>query len=185
MSRVHTLSVKGLSCIIISINNMNKIIIGTGIAILILGGLVWIARPGSPNGATSSAKSGEALAIEEANNYDFGIVSMAAGKVKHQFKIKNTSNEVVTINKIYTSCMCTTASLTAGGKQFGPYGMPGHDAIPRIDQTVTPNEEVVVEVIFDPAAHGPAGVGRIQRAITVENDAGQPIEFQFVAMVTP
>lgn len=164
---------------------MKKTIIGAGIAVLVLGGLIWIARPGSSSNAASPAESSATLVVEETSNYDFGAISMAAGKVKHQFKIKNTGSEVVIINKIYTSCMCTTASLVVEGKQFGPYGMPGHDTIPRIDQAVDSNEEAVIEVTFDPAAHGPAGVGLIQRAITIENNAGQPVELQFTAMVTP
>lgn len=164
---------------------MNKTLIGISVGILVLGGLIWIARPDSQGNPTISAKSNGTLTIEEANNYDFGSISMAAGKVKHQFKIKNTSNEALVINKMYTSCMCTTAELMAGGKQFGPYGMPGHEAIPKIQGIVNPNEEATVEVVFDPAAHGPAGVGRIQRTITLENNAGQPVELSFSAIVTP
>lgn len=164
---------------------MNKITIGVIVAILALGGLVWIARPDSQSNTASPIRSNGILIVEEANNYDFGTISMAAGKVKHLFKIKNTGDETITISKIYTSCMCTTASLMIGDKQFGPYGMPGHSAIPRIDQTINPNEEASVEIVFDPAAHGPAGVGQIQRTIIIENNAGQPVELQFTAVVTP
>lgn len=117
--------------------------------------------------------------------FDFGTISMKAGEVRHAFKIKNSSNESVVINKMYTSCMCTIATLMMENKQFGPYGMPGHGFIPKINQAINPEEEATVEVIFDPAAHGPAGVGRIQRAITIENNAGKPVEFQFAAVVTP
>lgn len=164
---------------------MNKTIISVAAAIIVLGGLIWIARPdvqGTPAPATSSNGM---LTVAETDNYDFGTISMASGKVKHAFTIKNTSNEAVVVNKMYTSCMCTTASLIIEGKQFGPYGMPGHMAIPQIDQAINPNETAVVEVIFDPAAHGPAGVGRIQRTIIIENNAGQPVELQFAAVVTP
>ncbi len=174
---------------------MNKTIIGIILGVLVIGGLIWIARPASPelqrgesdeqsNNAVSATSDG-ALTVEEANNYDFGTISMAKGIVKHSFKIKNTGSQAVTINKIYTSCMCTTASLMVGGKQFGPIGMPGHGAIPRIDQAINPGEEADVEVIFDPAAHGPAGVGRIQRVVTIENNIGQPVELSFSAVVTP
>ena len=164
---------------------MNKTIIGIVIGALILGGLIWIARPDGQSKNAVSASSSGSLVVEEANNYDFGPISMAAGKVKHQFKIKNTSAEAVTISKMYTSCMCTTATLMTGGKQFGPMGMPGHGTIPSINQTINPNEEATVEVIFDPAAHGPAGVGRIQRTVTLENNTGKPVELQFAAIVTP
>ena len=164
---------------------MNKTIIGIILGILVLGGLIWIARPDGQSNNTVTATSNGTLTVEEANNYDFGTISMAAGKVSHTFKIKNTSEEAVMVNKMYTSCMCTTAILSISGKQFGPYGMPGHGAIPKINQTISPGEEADVEVVFDPAAHGPAGVGRIQRTITVENNAGGPVELLLVAVVTP
>ena len=63
--------------------------------------------------------------------------------------------------------------------------MPGHAAVPIINVPMEPNEEVIVEVVFDPAAHGPAGVGRIQREVILENNAGQPVKLQFSALVKP
>jgi len=162
---------------------MNKIIIA--VAILILGGIIWAARPEKQNNIVPASAGMGSLIVEEANNYDFGSISMAAGKVKHLFKIKNAGDEPVSVNKMYTSCMCTAASLIKNGERFGPYGMPGHGFIPRIDQTIGPNEEAEIEVVFDPAAHGPAGVGKIERVIIIENDAGERIELQFSATVTP
>ena len=79
-------------------NGVNKNIIGLALAILALGGIIWVARPNSQNSAALSVKSNGTLSVEEANNYDFGTISMAAGKVSHTFKIKNTGNEAVTIN---------------------------------------------------------------------------------------
>lgn len=165
---------------------MNKNIIGISIAIIVLGGIIWFARPNARSDTPSpSASSNGTLTVEEANNYDFGTISMAAGKVKHSFKIKNASAEPVVIKTMYTSCMCTTATLLKGDKQFGPYGMPSHGFISKINETINPGEEAMVEVVFDPAAHGPAGVGRIQRAVAIENNAGEPVELFFDAMVTP
>jgi len=166
---------------------MNKAtVIGIAIAIVVLGAVVWIARPDSQtsNTASLSANSRRVLRARE-TNFDFGTISMAAGKVKHSFKVENAGNAPVTIGKIYTSCMCTTAALMMGGRQFGPYGMPGHGFIPKINESISPGEEAVVDVVFDPAAHGPAGVGRVQRTITIENNAGQPLELNFTALVTP
>ncbi len=164
---------------------MNKTSIGIIVGILVLGGLIWIARPDDNNTPSVQANSNGMLTVEESSNYDFGTISMAAGNVTRIFKIRNSSSDTVVISKMYTSCMCTTATLTKGDQRFGPFGMPGHVAVPKIDQTVNPNEEVTVEVVFDPAAHGPAGVGPIQRTITIENNAGNPIELQFAALVTP
>ena len=75
---------------------------------------------------------------------------------------------------------------TSSGKELGPYGMPGHGGFaPAINQIVASGEEITVKVIFDPAAHGPAGVGLIERAVYVENNSGKPVEIQFKAVVTP
>jgi hypothetical protein len=166
-------------------NGMSKIIIGVVVAIIVLAGLVFIARPDSQDNSPIPTESNGTLTIEESDNYDFGAISMAKGIVAHQFKVKNIGDGAVVVNKIYTSCMCTIAKLIVGDKQFGPFGMPGHGAIPKIEGVINSNEEAIVEVVFDPAAHGPAGVGRIQRSVILENNAGQPIELSFAAMVTP
>lgn len=176
---------------------MNKItVITIVIAIIMLGVIVWIARPDSQTGNTAplplSSNLNETLEAEE-TNFDFGSISMAAGKVSHSFKIKNIGSGPVNVEKLYTSCMCTTATLMMNGpsinlgqgEKFGPYGMPGHGFIPKINEAIGAGEEAIVEVTFDPAAHGPAGVGRIQRVVTIENNAGQPLEFGFTAIVTP
>lgn len=165
---------------------MNKTVFtGIVIAVVVLIGLVWVARPNPQSTSAVSSDTNGALTVEEANNYDFGTISMAKGVVKHQFKIKNIGDEPVIINKMYTSCMCTTAELIISGKKSGPFGMSGHGIIPRIDQTINPNEEAAVSVAFDPAAHGPAGIGAIRRTITLENNAREPILLYFSAMVTP
>lgn len=162
-------------------------IISIAVIIIILGGLIWFARPdaNANNGAAVSTSVNGTLVVEESGTYDFGSISMKAGNVLHQFRIKNTGNESATIQKMYTSCMCTTAEFKAHGKTFGPYGMPGHGFIPSINEAILPGEEATIDIVFDPAAHGPAGVGRIQRTVTVENNAGHPIELMFSAMVIP
>ncbi|MBI5412274.1 DUF1573 domain-containing protein [Candidatus Peregrinibacteria bacterium] len=156
------------------------------IIILVMSGIIWFTQPDSKKNDPVSVSSGGTLIADGDSSYDFGTISMAKGKVSYIFKIKNTGTEAVTVRKLYTSCMCTTASLIiAGGQQFGPYGMPSMSFIPEIDQVMSPAEEGTVEVIFDPAAHGPAGVGKIQRTVTVENNAENPVLFSFSAFVTP
>ena len=164
---------------------MNKTIIVILVATPILAGLIWVAQPNIQSAETVALSSNGELIVEDSSNHDFGTISMRNGDVKHQFKIKNASSEAVAINKMYTSCMCTTATLLIRAEEFGPYGMPGHGAIPKINQVVNPGEAVIVEVVFDPKAHGPAGVGRIERAVTLENNTGTPLELRFLAMVTP
>ena len=164
-----------------------KFIIAVVAIIAILIGAIWIARPqegASAVNQSQSATASSALTTVGDPHYDFGTISMAAGKVQRQFTIQNTSAEPVEILKMYTSCMCTEAALSIGGKQFGPYGMPGHAAIPTIGTTINPGEEGVVTVIFDPAAHGPSGVGPIDRVVRIETSSGT-MELTFAAMVQP
>lgn len=165
----------------------NKIIFGIGAAILIVAGVVFVARPdSSQKNNTVNVSNGLLGAIEiPEKTFDFGRISMTEGNVSHSFTIKNTGNEPVTINKMYTSCMCTTAVLKMNGKTFGPYGMPGHGFIPKINQEFGSGEEAIVEVTFDPAAHGPAGLGLIQRAIILENNTGELFQLSFTADVMP
>ena len=173
-----------------------KNILSILIVIVVLGGLVYLARPTGEkqeiqgmedmqmNEEQAGSAQGSLIALDH-DNFDFGEVSMANGKVNHMFKIKNTGNEAITIEKMYTSCMCTTAELMMRGSTWGPYGMPGHMSIPKIGEVLNPGEEAEIETIFDPAAHGPAGIGRIERQVTVENSSGASLELKFVAVVTP
>jgi hypothetical protein len=119
------------------------------------------------------------------SSFDFGTVSMAAGKVAHRFNINNANAAPIIIRKISTSCMCTTAQLLKGGKKLAIYGMPGHGYVPNLDEPIAPKEEAMVEVVFDPAAHGPAGIGRVERLVTIYTGAAQPLELSFNALVTP
>lgn len=165
---------------------MNKITVGITIAVIALVVIIWIARPDSQTNNTTSISPNSAGSLSaEEKSFDFGAISMASGKVRRSFKIKNTGVEPVVIEKIYTSCMCTAALLMMNGREFGPYGMPGHGFIPGINEKMESGGEAIIEVIFDPAAHGPAGVGPIQRIVIIENDTGQPLELGFSAFVTP
>lgn len=152
---------------------------------VVFAGLVWVARPDSDKSTISQLPSYSPPLVADEKNYDFGSISMAAGKVSHLFKVKNTRERPVVIEKVYTSCMCTTAVLMMENRRFGPFGMPGHGSIPRINQVINPGQEVLVEAIFNPAAHGPAGVGPIRRMLVLEEDTGQKVEMSFTANVTP
>ncbi len=158
-----------------------------GAIIIVLAGLIWLFpnKQNTQSANVSSAATNGVLSTEEAN-FDFRTISMAAGKVSHDFKVKNTGSEPLTINKVYTSCMCTEAVLKKGGDSAGPFGMPGHGFNPPIKVVLNPGEEADIEVIFDPAAHGPAGLGAVNRTIDLENTGrGGKLELSFSANVTP
>ena len=72
--------------------------------------------------------------------------------------------------------MCTEATLVTSTGKRGPFGMPGHAPIPAISERLAPGEMAEVDVVFDPAAHGPAGIGRIERNVTVQNGPARRVE---------
>ncbi|MEW6689268.1 MAG: DUF1573 domain-containing protein [Pseudomonadota bacterium] len=170
------------------------------VIVIALGVAIVVARPGSAPGgsagpspaaalpatavpiATASAAGG--LKARE-NAFDFGSISMAAGKVTHRFWFRNESDAPVLIRKIYTSCMCTTATLVKGMKVINTYGMPGHGFVPPVNESLKPGEAAYIDAVFDPAAHGPAGLGPTQRVVIIEGDSGQRLELHFAANVRP
>lgn len=158
-----------------------NITLGLAAGALVLGGIVLLVGRSSDSDLGYLANSNY-FDLEPA--FDFGTISMAAGNVSHSFRIKNSGADAVAINKIYTSCMCTSASLIVGDLKLGPFGMAGHGFIPKINRALAPGEEASLEIVFDPAAHGPAGVGTIQRVIYLETSAGRQT-LEITANVTP
>ncbi len=169
----------------------NLIILISIIAVLIVGLFFWKGNKSSSTGngvlATIQGDATQATITEPIPAYDFGLVSMAKGNVEHDFAITNTTNSDITINQAETSCMCTEVLLRLpDGKEMGPYGMSGHGSnfSRSVGAVIKPGEVITVKVIFDPAAHGPAGIGKIERAVTLSSGRG-PITMQFRAEVTP
>lgn len=150
---------------------------------LVVGGFLLLAngRAGkSVNGGELSTK----LTASE-TSFDFGRISMAAGKVQHSFIVKNNSDTAIKVRQITTSCMCTIAMWRQGDKTLGPFGMSGHGGpTGMMEDVLTPGAEAEVVVEFDPAAHGPAGVGVIERQVSITADDGETV-LGFRAEVEP
>ena len=128
---------------------------------------------------TSEDKIGALTAVE--NSFDFGVVSMAKGKVQHSFKIKNSTDRPVEITKIYTSCMCTEATLVNTNFSKGPFGMPGHEGLSSsLYETIKPGQEATIEVEVDPAAHGPEGIGKARKIVYIETNSAVSPKLELV-----
>jgi len=120
----------------------------------------------------------------EETAFDFGMVPMYGGKVKHNFTLKNDGQGPVKISKIYTSCMCTEAMLVISKSskrpaslKAGPFGMPGHGGlITFANQEIAAGGEAMLEVEVDPAAHGPQGTGPAKKVVYIEMDDSQKIQ---------
>lgn len=119
------------------------------------------------------------------STYDFGNVSMVKGVVTHDFIITNNSEEIVDIGEVWTSCMCTEAFLKVGNNEAGPFGMPGHGAVKSANMRIQPGEKFALRAEFDPAAHGPAGVGPIKRDVYLKAGNNEKVTVNFTATVTP
>lgn len=139
------------------------------------------------NSQTRVAEASQGMLMTEAPSYDFGTVSMKDGNVTHRYTVTNAGPEEVIITKVYTSCMCTEANITdARGKQFQGYGMQGHGPLRKANIAVAPGERITVEAVYDPAAHGPSGIGLADRTIFLETNSVETptFELRFRAMVT-
>jgi len=98
--------------------------------------------------------------------YDAGTVSMADGKIKYTYKIKNAGVGDLKISSIWTSCHCTTAKLTIGDKTSPEFGMDKRFT----SQKINPGETGFLEVTFDPVFHGPQGTGPVVRAVYISTN---------------
>lgn len=141
----------------------------------------------SASSATASTAPSNASLVAVESSYDFQTIKMQDGNVTHAYPIRNDGPDPITVTSVITSCMCTNARVTAGGRTYGPYGMPGHGGPARkADFVIAAGETATVEAIFDPAAHGPSGVGLAERTITLETTSTvtPTVELDFRAQVT-
>lgn len=157
------------------------------IPILVIAALVWLSKTenGNKTANLNSTTGGVNSIVGEETSFNFGEMSMANGKVSHAFKMKNTGAESVNLAKLYTSCMCTVAEFITANGSKGPFGMPGHGFVPSLNQVVEPGQDFEIKVTFDPAAHGPAGVGPVNRVVYLEQKDGSKIQLYIVGMVKP
>ncbi|MFZ2150184.1 MAG: DUF1573 domain-containing protein [Minisyncoccia bacterium] len=177
-----------------------KTIISLIIILIGITGLVWWSKSVETEelSANETSKSHPARTngglVASETFYDFGTISMKNGKVSKIFKITNSGTEDVNLTKISTSCMCTAAYLiTLDGSKLGPFGMPGHGGTTdmpghgdsKAGEIISVSDSRDIEVVYDPNAHGPAGVGLIERAVFLEDENRNVVEFKFKVNVTP
>ncbi len=152
-----------------------------------LAGLLFYAQPESADHSTmNQAPSGDSLELSlTPGDYDFGTISMKEGKVTKSFQIKNDQADEIKLAQIYTSCMCTEAQIVIDGKEYGQFGMQGHGAMKMLNQILKPGQEAELLVTFDPNAHGPSGIGVIERTVSLQSDQGDVATVNIKANVIP
>lgn len=179
----------------------NKIIAFVIVIIFLFIGLFFFAKPSQNEskkiGINNVSEGTEELAnshtaginnilTAEEKFYDFGTISMKDGLVTKIFKVTNSTDQDIKLPSLTTSCMCTAAYLIkSDGNKKGPFGMPGMGFVPKLNETIKAGELANIEVVYDPNAHGPAGVGMIDRFVYLEDINGNKLQFEIKANVTP
>lgn len=162
------------------------------VVLLIFAGLfVWGysgkgSTTASVQGAPGAAGTAKSVLAALETLYDFGTISMKDGNVTKEFTVTNPTEADITVSTVLTSCMCTSAFIVdLDGSTKGPFKMPGMGYVPPANETIKPGESRIIRVVYDPNAHGPAGVGRIDRFVTLTDASGGTLQFEIKALVTP
>ena len=170
---------------------MNKQVVIALIAVFAIVGIVsWTrsetaasrARGGPQASVPASAAS---PLVPSETLYDFGAISMKNGLAEHRFNITNPTDVPVRLKSVFTSCMCTKAFLDSPAGVKGPFGMQGMGSVPPADELIAPGQSREVRVVYDPNAHGPAGVGQINRFVYLIDDTERVLRLEIKATVTP
>lgn len=158
----------------------NKIIIGIIAAtlLIIVGGIALVSRSGPQQLTVSESVH---LEVQE-TSYDWGEIPINNGNVNKTFEIKNNSQGVLELANVSTSCMCTTAQVIINDQKSPFFGMhPNSSWLGK----VAAGESAQVFIEFDPAFHGPSGIGQASRQVSLDtNDPDNPkITFNLIGNV--
>lgn len=156
--------------------NDKKIIIGfVVLTLLILVGGVFVLSSTNTAPVKITASQNAKIEIDQ-KTFDWGNIPYSGGNATKTFNIKNTGTDALKLTGVKTSCDCTKAQISIDGKTSPYFSM--HSTSSWVGE-VAPGKEAQLQVIFDPAFHGPTGVGPMERLISVEtNDIQNPkIEF--------
>ena len=143
------------------------------------GGLYMVSN----SGGTSTVEANENVnAVVEKTSQAWGNIGINDGNVEAEFEIKNEGSDTLKLSDVTTSCMCTTAQIITD-EESPVFGM--HTKSDYIAE-VAPGESARLKVVFDPAFHGPSGVGPITRQVKMAtNDPDNPeINYMLTANVT-
>lgn len=108
---------------------------------------------------------------------DIGDVRQSKGVTSTTFSFKNEGKTDLVINKISTSCDCTSASIVYQGKEGPVFTMPGHGAENPTDWqiAITPGDTAELKIYYDPNTHKDLR-GPVTRTVTVVSN--DPVNFE-------
>lgn len=166
---------------------MNKNTIPIIVFVTIFGGFIGLMWWGSLiQGVAVSNTGAKSVLTASSTLYDFGTISMKNGNVTKDFTVTNSTSQDIFVPSLVTSCMCTKAFIVeSDGTTKGPFGMPSMGYVPPANETIKAGENRIIRVVYDPNAHGPAGIGNIDRFVTLTDASGAGLQFEIKALVTP
>ena len=114
---------------------------------------------------------------------DLGIVSQRQGIISTDFEFRNMGKSDLVINKLSSSCGCTSASVVYKGEIGPEFAMEGHGKENPKDWEVVikPGDIATLRVFYDPTVH-PDLEGAVTRTVSIfSND---PVEFETQVMIS-
>lgn len=146
--------------------NEKKIVIAMilGTIVLLFGGIFFLSKTTATPQITASQNAKAAVV---GTSFDWGNIPMYKGLAVKSFIIKNSGTDTLKLFNIKTSCHCTKAYATINGVDGPRFGMADLSSWVGI---VAPGGEAKITAEFDPAYHGPQGVGSINRFVSVETN---------------
>lgn len=157
-------------------------IIAVSLIVVIAGSAIMSGNTGTDSRSKIEVNENTKIVLDK-TSHDWGTIGLNDGNVEHVFEVKNEGTEELTLSNIVTSCMCTTAQLILNDQQSPVFGMHTKS---DYQLNVPAGETALLKIVFDPAFHGPSGVGPINRQITVDtnNPDKSKLQFTLTAMVT-
>lgn len=123
------------------------------------------------------------ISLPEAKK-DLGNVSQKNGVATTEFVIKNNGKSDLVIDKLSSSCGCTSASLIYQETESPRFYMAGHgqespDANWQV--SIAPQDEAKVKVYYDPLVH-PDLTGPVTRTVSIHSN--DPVDFETKLTIT-
>jgi len=132
---------------------------------LLFGGIFFLTKTTNTPQITTSQNAKAYVA--DPTSFDWGPIPMNKGNVTKVFTIKNTGTDTLKLFNIKTSCHCTKAYATINGSDSQSFGM---DSLSSWVGEVSAGKDAKLTVVFDPAYHGPSGMGAVNRFVSVETN---------------
>lgn len=125
-----------------------KIIIGAAIAsvVIIIGAAIVLGKDTTPK----REQLGTAQVLVATRSADLGTMKVSDER-SAEFTIANTSDSVLRVWNVTTSCNCTFATITINGTQTGEFSMHAGGQLKNWIGEIPPGTSATLKVIYRPS----------------------------------